>query len=68
MKIEENKSQYIWMSYISNQVAYMRKLSIHIRGVRTCVNSLLDSYSIDKVKKLYSAIYVDGLTVSLLII
>ena len=38
-----------------------------MKRLRTNINSLLDNYSIEKVKKVYSAIRIDGLTVSLVI-
>ena len=38
-----------------------------LKGLRYNVNSLLESYSIEKVKDVYSAIYIDGLNVSLIV-
>lgn len=42
-------------------------LDTSLKRLRTNINSLLDNYSIEKVKKVYSAIRIDGLTVSLVI-
>lgn len=38
-----------------------------LKGLRSNVNSLLESYSIEKAKDVYSAIYIDGFTVSLIV-
>lgn len=65
--IENKLDIYDLASSLQIKKHTLNNLDKSLRVLRTNINSLLDNYSIDKVKKVYSAIYIDGLNVSLII-
>lgn len=65
--VEEKLDVYDRTSNLQIKSLAFDNLDKSLRTLRTNVNSLLDEYSIEKLKKVFSAVFIDGFSVFLVI-